>query len=480
MPAGKLTSARPARRGSADTKGSAMTRFDDAVTYAREHHQDTLAQLKDLIRIPSVSTLPECKDDVRRAAEWLAEKLRGLGFTRVQVLPTPGHPVVVGEWTGAGAGAPTVLTYGHYDVQPTDPIDLWTTDPFEPTLRGEYLFARGASDMKAQMIAHLAALEALMHAGTLPANVRVLFEGEEEVGSPNLKPFLSAHADLLAADFCLNADSGILSADMPAITYALRGLAYFEIRVKGPGHDLHSGQFGGAVDNPALVLCQAIAGMRDPAGRILLPRFYDKVRLLSPDERADLARLPQGEDWWLGQVEAPALNGEEGYTSTERASARPTLDVNGFLSGFIGVGSKTVLPARAMAKISMRLVADQTPEDVQASLIEYLNRVMPRTVTWEVEELSSCRPSLLERDSRPAQAAARALKRVWGVTPIFTRQGGSVPIVGEIQSLLGIDSLLLGFGLPDDNLHAPNERQHLPTFYRGIETYIRFYEELAR
>jgi acetylornithine deacetylase/succinyl-diaminopimelate desuccinylase-like protein len=457
-----------------------MTRFDEALRYAQDRQAAVLEELKELIRIPSVSTLPERKADVQRAAEWLAAKLHTLGFEQVQILPTGGHPVVVGQWLGAGQSAPTILTYGHYDVQPTDPLDLWTSDPFEPVIRGDNLFARGASDMKGQLVAHLAAVEALLHAKALPANLKVLFEGEEEIGSPNLKPFLASHANLFAATFCLNADSGILSADQPAITYALRGLGYFEIRVHGPSHDLHSGQFGGAVDNPALVLCQAIAGMRDANGRILLPRFYDKVRPLSAEEREDLARLPQGEAWWQEQTGAPALAGEAGYTSTERASARPTLDVNGFLSGFTGVGSKTVLPAKAMAKISMRLVADQTPEEVRGSLQEYLKKVMPATVEWEIEELSSCHPSLLERDSLPAQAASRALQRVWGVPPIFTRQGGSVPIVGEMQTLLGIESLLLGFGLPDDNLHAPNEKQHLPTFYRGIETFIRFYEELGR
>ena len=457
-----------------------MTRFDDALRYAQDHQSAVLEELKELIRIPSVSTLPECKADVLRAAEWLAAKLRALGFQQVQVLPTGGHPVVVGQWMGAGQSAPTILTYGHYDVQPTDPIELWTSDPFEPSLRGDNLFARGASDMKGQLVAHLAAVEALLHAKALPANLKVLFEGEEEIGSPNLKPFLASHADLLSASFCLNADSGIQAPDQPAITYALRGLDYFEIRVHGPSHDLHSGQFGGAVDNPALVLCQAIAGMRDADGRILLPGFYDRVRPLTTEERQDLARLPQGEDWWREQTGVPALAGEAGYTSTERASARPTLDVNGMLSGFTGVGSKTVLPAKAMAKISMRLVADQMPEEVHASLQEYLTKVMPRSVEWEIEELSSCRPSLLERDSLPAQAASRALQRVWGVPPIFARQGGSVPIVGEMQTLLGIESLLLGFGLPDDNLHAPNEKQHLPTFYRGIEAFIRFYEELAR
>ena len=456
-----------------------MSNAEAAIAYAREHRQAFLEDLQALLRIPSVSTLPERKDDVQRAAEWVATQLRDLGLESVAVMETSGHPVVYGEWLKAGPEAPTVLYYGHYDVQPVDPLELWVSDPFDPQVRGDDIFARGASDMKAQIVAHLKAVESMIRTTGLPINLKYLIEGEEEIGSPSLGAFIAEHKDLLSCDFCLNGDGGILAPDTPSITYALRGLAYFELRLQGPASDLHSGLFGGAVDNPALVLCQLIAGMRDRRGRITLPGFYDHVRPLTDTERAELAKLPQTDAWWREQSGAKALFGEEGYTATERATARPTLDVNGLLSGFTGQGSKTVLPARAMAKLSMRLVPDQTPEEVRRGLQAYLETNAPPTVTWELEELAGCRPAIIERDSPAVRAASRALEAVWGKPPLFVRQGGTVPVVGLIQELLGVDSLMLGFGLPDDNLHAPNEKQHLPNFFRGIEAYIRFSHEIA-
>ncbi len=456
-----------------------MSLYDDAVGYARQHQDQSLRALMELLRIPSVSTLPEHKPDMLRAADWLAQRLRTLGFEGAEVFPTARHPVVYAEWMRAGPEAQTILYYGHYDVQPTDPIDLWRTDPFDPTIDGENLFARGASDMKGQVMAHLSAIEAILHHRPLPVNLKMMLEGEEEVGSPSLPAFVQAHKTLLKSDFCLNGDSGILAADVPAMTISLRGLAYFEINVSGPATDLHSGGFGGAVDNPALVLCQVIAAMRDKDGVIQLPGFYDKVRPLSAVDRAEMAKLPTNEAWWQAQTGVPALAGEAGFTSTERATARPTLDVNGFLTGFIGAGSKTVLPAKAMAKISMRLVPDQAPVEIRAALEQFLRANMPPTVTWDILEHASCRPSIIAMDSAPVAAASRALQAVWGKAPLFARTGGSVPVVGHIKDILGLDSMLLGFGLPDDNLHAPNEKQHVPTFFKGIETYIRFYEEIA-
>jgi len=456
-----------------------MSDINAALNYAREHREASLEDLKALLRIPSISTLSEHRSDVQRAAEWIAERLKALGFEAVDVMPTKGHPVVYGEWMNAGADAPTILFYGHYDVQPADPLDLWESDPFDPQVRGDDIFARGASDMKGQIVAHLRAVEALIRTSGLPINLKYMIEGEEEIGSPNLGDFIAEHKDLLACDLCLNGDSGILAPDMPSIVYALRGLAYFEIHVQGPASDLHSGVFGGAVDNPAQVLCELIAGMRDENGRITLPGFYDDVRPLSEEERAELARLPQSDEWWLKQTGAPALFGEGGYTALERATARPTLDVNGILSGFTGEGAKTVLPAKAMAKISMRLVPDQRPERVHKALRAYLETHAPPTVTWELKYITGCLPAIVERDSEAVQAASRALAAVWGKPPLFTRQGGSVPVVGIIKELLDVDSLMLGFGLPDDNLHAPNEKFHLPNFFRGIETYIRFMCELA-
>lgn len=455
-----------------------MSKLDAPIAYAQEHSQDSLEDLKAILRIPSISTLPENKPDMEKTARWIADQLETFGFESISILPTGGHPIAYGEWLKAGDDAPTILIYGHYDVQPPDPLDMWTSGPFDPVIRGDDLFARGASDMKGQLVAHLKAVEAMLHTTGLPVNLKYMIEGEEEVGSPNLAGFIEEHKDLLLADFCLNVDSGILEKQTPSLTYSLRGLAYFELRVQGPIGDLHSGTFGGVVDNPAYVLCKLIAGMRDEKGRITLPGFYDPVRALSDEERASTVSLP--ESWWLEQTGAPILFGEEGYTPTERGTARPTFEVNGLLSGFTGEGSKTVLPAKSMAKLSMRLVPDQRPEEVQASLIAYLEANAPPTVTWELEDLSSCLPAISERDSEAVRAASRALESVWGKAPVFVRTGGSVPVVGLIKDLLGLDTLMMGFGLPDDNLHAPNEKQHLPNFYRGIETYIRFSHEIAR
>lgn len=454
-----------------------MSELETAIAYARKHREDFLEDLISFLRIPSISTLPEHKADMQRAAEWITDRLKKLGFESTAVISTAGHPVAYGEWLNADPGAPTILYYGHYDVQPPDPLDLWTSDPFNPQMRDENLYARGASDMKGQVTAYLKAVESMILSSSLPINLKFMAEGEEEIGSPNLGAFITENKELLACDICVNGDSGILAPDQPSITYALRGIAYFEIRLQGSSGDLHSGVFGGAVDNPANVLCNLIAGMHDKEGRITLPGFYDNVRELTEQERAITESMP--DEWWMKQAGAKALFGEKGYTTTERATARPTLDVNGIVSGFTGEGSKTVLPALAMAKISMRLVPDQRPELIRDGLVAYLKANAPPTVTWELEKLTSCNPSIVDYDSDAVHAASRALEAVWGVPPVFTRQGGSVPVVGMIQDLLGVDSLMLGFNLPDDNLHAPNEKLHLPNFYRGIETYIRFMYEIA-
>jgi len=456
-----------------------MSTANAAIKYAKQHEHEFLDDLKELLRIPSISTLPDHEPDIQKAAGWISDRLKALDFDDVRVIPTDGHPVVFGHWNKADASAPTLLVYGHYDVQPTDPIDEWKSNPFDPEIRGDDIFARGASDMKAQFIAHLAAVTSMIRTTGLPLNLKYMIEGEEEVGSPSLEKFMLANKELLASDLCLNGDAGILGPDIPAITYALRGLVYFELRVEGPASDLHSGLFGGAIDNPALVLCELIAGMRDAEGRVTLPGFYDSVREMSKGERADLAKLPFSDDWWCAQAGVNALHGEQGYTAVERATARPSFDVNGFLTGFTGKGSKTVLPSKAMAKISFRLVSDQTPEQVHHSLLDYLKANAPPTIEWEVEQIAGCLPAIVERESLSVQAANRAFEAVWGKRPLFSRTGGSVPVVGLIQKLMGVDCLMLGFGLPDDNLHAPNEKQHLPSFYRGIETYIRFMHEIV-
>ncbi|MDW8065679.1 MAG: dipeptidase [Anaerolineae bacterium] len=446
-----------------------------ALEYVRRNRDRFLEELKDFLRIPSVSTDPAHLADIGRAAEWVADRLRKAGAERVEVLPTQGHPVVYGEVHADRPEAPTVLVYGHYDVQPPDPLDLWENGPFEPTVRGENLYARGASDMKGQVMASIAAFEALVRTGSLPVHVKFLIEGEEEIGSPSLPAFIQQNRERLQCTVSLNPDAGMIAPDQPTITYGLRGLAYFELRVYGPAHDLHSGLYGGIVHNPAQALCELIAGMHDAEGRVTLPGFYDRVRPLTEEERAELARLPMDERFYRELTGAPALWGEAGYTPIERIGTRPTLEVNGLLAGFTGPGAKTVLPAYAMAKISMRLVPDQDPEEVYQQLLQYLEAHAPETVRWEVIRMAGVRASVTDRNHPAVQALSRALETVWGRRPLFKREGGTVPIVTQLKELLGIESVLTGFGLPDDNYHAPNEKLHLPTWRRGMEALVHFF-----
>jgi len=445
---------------------------DDAILYAHRNQERFLDNLKDFVAIPSVSTDPERVGDVQRAAGWVANRLRLMGIDNVEIMPTGGHPVVYGELMKARSGAKTALVYGHYDVQPAEPLELWQSDAFDAQKRGDYLYGRGASDMKGQVVATLSALESVLSAGDSPVNLKFLIEGEEEVGSPNLGTFIASNKDLLKCDFALNTDTGMLAADVPTITYALRGLAYFELRVYGPSKDLHSGLYGGVVHNPAQVLCELVAAMHDDQGRVTLPGFYDSVRHLEAEERQELSRLPTTEEFYLQQTGASALWGEAGYTPSERVGARPTLDVNGLYSGFTGEGSKTVLPGWAMAKISCRLVADQDPKEVDAQLKQFIETHAPKTVRCEVSNLVGGSPSISDRHSDGVQAVAKALEQVWGKRPVFRREGGSVPVVAQFQSYLGIETVNFGFGLPDDGVHGPNERQHLPTWYRGIDAIV--------
>ena len=446
-----------------------------ALSYAHQNSQVFLDYLKDLVRIPSVSTSSDHAKAMKDTAENLANRLRGLGFTNVALHPTGGHPVVFGEYTFNQPDRKTVLIYGHYDVQPAEPLDLWKTPPFEPTQIDGNLFGRGASDMKGQVAASLAAVEAVLQAGEPPVNIKFMIEGEEEIGSPNLAPFLRVNAGMLAADVVLNPDAGMLAADFPTLTYALRGLAYFELRVYGPEHDLHSGLFGGVVHNPAQALSELIAGMHDADGRIQLPGYYDSVRAMSAEERVDIARLPMSEDFYKAQTGAPQLWGEKGFTPAERIGGRPTLEVNGILSGFTGQGSKTVIPAWAMAKISMRLVPDQDPDEVHRQLVQYLEQKAPATIRWELTKMAGGPASFTNPNHPAAVAMSQAMETIWGMRPVFKREGGSIPIVAEMQEILGIESVLTGFGLPEDNVHAPNERLHLPTWYRGIDALIHFF-----
>lgn len=456
-----------------------MPTLEAALDHMRRRRAQALERYKALVAIPSISALPEHSSDVARTAQWLADELTRIGLRSVEVIRTPGQPMVVAERLGA-PGKPTVLAYGHYDVQPVDPLDEWESNPFEPSVRGDNLYARGAADMKGSLWAFLVALEASMAQGELPINVRFLLEGEEEVGSPNMVEFIRQHRERLAADVVVNLDGGMLSPTQPAITYALRGLAYFEVEVRGPDHDLHSGVFGGSVHNPLQVLCESIAGMHDADGRITLPGFYDAVRLLDDEEREALARLPHDDAEWRAMAGVPKLWGEQGYTTLERLGARPSLDVNGIIGGFTGAGAKTVLPARAMAKVSVRLVADQDPAAIKDQLCAYMRKNAPDTVTWAVRELSRGPGAIMERHSPYMHAACDALEKVFGTEPLFKREGGSVPVVGMLQQELGVDSIMLGFCLPDSGLHGPNEKQHLPTLFKGIETYVRFIELSSR
>ena len=445
-----------------------------AIEYAHQNKSLFVSKLKDLVKIPSISTDPEHEHDMVKAATFLAHCLEDLGAKKVKIYPTQLHPIVFGEIKSNPANK-TILVYGHYDVQPPEPLDLWQSPPFKPEQKGDKLAGRGVSDMKGQVIACLAAIESILKSGSLAVNLKFIFEGEEEIGSPNLDKFIIDHKDLLAGDFVLNPDSSMIAPEIPTIVYALRGLAYFEMRVYGPAHDLHSGTFGGLLYNPAQALAVLIAGMHDSQGRITLPGFYDKVKPLNSEERDELARLPMDEDYYQKQSGADALWGETGFTPTERVGARPTLDVNGLFSGFTGKGSKTVIPAWAMAKISMRLVQDQDPQDVQPQLIKYLEQYPFPGIRWEITPLSGGPACLTDPSSPATQALAHALETVWHRKPVYKREGGSIPVVASMQKILGIDSVLTGFGLPDDNIHAPNEHLDLPTWFKGIDAIIHFF-----
>ena len=435
-------------------------------------------QLFELLRIPSISTSSAHKKDIRSAAEYLKDKLKALDLDRSEIFETEGNPIVYGELT-TDQSKPTVLVYGHYDVQPPDPVDLWETAPFEPTVRDGNIYARGASDDKGQSFTHIKALEAYRESGTdFPVNIKYILEGEEEVGSPHLVPFIKSHQDLLACDMVLISDTAMFAKDTPSITYGLRGLAYMEMELTGPNRDLHSGVYGGAVENPANVLCEIIAKLKDEKGVIQIPGFYDEVKELSDEDRAAYKKLPFDEKKYKKDLGLQDLHGEEGYSTLERASARPTLDVNGLWGGYQGEGAKTVLPSKAGAKVSMRLVPDQDPERIAQIFEEYVKALAPDTVTIEVTEHHGGHPSITDLSFYGLQAAAKAFEDVYGKEPLFAREGGSIPIVADFQKILGVQSILMGFGLNSDAIHSPNEKFSLEDFYRGIRTSAKFFELL--
>ena len=447
--------------------------------FARAERSRFYRELWEFLRIPSVSAKSEHDGDVERTADWVRDQLAGAGL-EAQVHATPGHPVVVGEWRGAGADAPTVLIYGHYDVQPPEPLDLWESPPFEPEVRDGRIYARGAADDKGQLFLHLKALEAhLATRGQLPVNVVVLAEGEEEVGSPNLVPFVAEHRERLQADTVVISDSAMFAPGTPSLLFSLRGLAYFEIHAMGPSTDLHSGAYGGAVSNPANALAKIVAGLHDEAGRIAVPGFYDDVADPPPEVLEGIRRLPFDADEYAREVGTAPAGGEEGYSLLERLWTRPCCDVNGLLSGYTGEGAKTVLPSSAMAKVSFRLVPDQTPERVRELLEAHLERVAPSGVALKAVELHGGRPWRAAVGGPVFDAAARALEQAFGARPVLAGEGGSIPIVVELEELLGAETLLLGFALPGANMHAPNEWFATDGLEKGIETLVRLYDELA-
>ncbi len=437
------------------------------------------AELEEFLSIPSISTDAEHAPEVLRCAEWLAAHLSAAGADDVEVIPTEGHPIVVGRKL-VDPGAPTVLVYGHYDVQPSEPDDLWTSPPFEPTVRGGRLYARGAADDKGQVHMHIKAVEARLRSGVgLPANLKFLLEGEEEVGSDHLAGFLADHAERLACDAVLISDTSMFSPDLPCITVGLRGIVYTEVTVYGPATDLHSGSYGGAVVNPANALAEIIAGLKDEHGRVTVPGFYDPVRSISEAERADLARLPMDEEELRRSVGAPALGGEEGFGALERLWYRPTLDVNGLLSGFTGQGSKTVLPSKAMAKISMRLVADQDPKAVVEAFEARVRELAPDGVRVEIKRFHHGSPWVADTDHPIYDAARTALEVGFGTAPAMIREGGSIPIVPLFEDTFQAPVLLVGFALPGCNAHAPDEWLDLGVYRHGIAALADLHGEIA-
>lgn len=445
-----------------------------AINYIEKNKDKFLEELLELLRIPSVSADSKFKGDVRKAAEYLKDRFTDLG-THVEICETAGYPIVYAEHI-IDPSLPTVLVYGHYDVQPADPYELWDSPPFDPVVKNEKIYARGSADDKGQVYMHVKAYEALIKTDSLPCNVKFMIEGEEEVGSENLEVFVRANKDKLAADVILISDTAILANDTPSITVGLRGLSYLEVEVTGPNRDLHSGTYGGAVGNPINTLCKMIASLHNEKGEITIPGFYDKVEKLSDEYRKKMNQAPFNLDAYKKHLNIDEVKGEEGYTTIERTGIRPTLDVNGIWGGYIGEGAKTVLPSKAYAKISMRLVPHQSSKEITKLFTEHFEKIAPGHVKVKVTPHHGGEPSVIPTDSIGYKAASKAMEKTWGKEPIPTREGGSIPIVALFQEVLGLDSILMGFGLNEDAIHSPNESYGLFNYYRGIETISHFYQ----
>jgi acetylornithine deacetylase/succinyl-diaminopimelate desuccinylase-like protein len=456
--------------------------MEEIKSYIAENKQRFLDELFELLRLPSISADPKYKKDVLKTADFIAEKLKAAGADKVEVCPTPGYPIVYGEKI-IDTSKPTVLVYGHYDVQPPDPLELWKTPPFEPTIRDEKIYARGSCDDKGQFYMHIKAFELMGHQGILSCNIKFMIEGEEEVGSSNLDKFLKENKDRLKADVVLISDSAMISLEHPSLETGLRGLSYVQVEVTGPNRDLHSGVYGGAVANPATVLCQLIASLHDKNNHITIPGFYEDVQALSEKEREDLNAAPYNEEEYKKDLGLEELWGEKGYTTIERTGIRPTLEVNGIWSGYTGEGAKTVLPSKAHAKISMRLVPGQKSDKITKLFSDHFKKVAPKYVKVKVANLHGGEAAVTPTDSIAYKAAQKAIKESFGKDPIPTRGGGSIPIVALFEKELGIKTVLMGFGLDSDNLHSPNEKFDIANFYKGIETiplFHRYFAELSR
>lgn len=448
------------------------------LSYIEENKQRFLDELFELLRIPSVSADPQFKGDVRKAAEAIKTRLLEAGCDVAELVETPGHPVVFGEKI-IDANLPTVVVYGHYDVQPADPYELWDSPPFEPVIKDEKIYARGSCDDKGQAYMHIKALQTMVETGNLPCNVKFMIEGEEEVGSDNLETFVKENKEKLAGDVILISDTAIISNDNPSITVGLRGLSYMEVEVTGPNRDLHSGVYGGAVANPINVLCTMIDSMMDEDGRVTIPGFYDKVEELSAEERAEMNKAPFDLNEFKSDLDIKEVKGEKGYTTMERVGIRPSLDVNGIWGGYTGEGAKTVLPSKAHAKISMRLVPNQSDDEITKLFTEHFKSIAPDYVKVKVRAHHGGLPSVTKTDSLSYNAASKAFEEAWNKTPIPSRDGGSIPIVALFREVLGMDVVLLGFGLDSDAIHSPNEHYGLFNYYKGIETITMFYKHFV-
>jgi acetylornithine deacetylase/succinyl-diaminopimelate desuccinylase-like protein len=448
--------------------------------YIEANRSRYLSELKEFIAIPSISTSPEHKKDIRRCADWIAAHLKSIGMKGIRIHPTKGHPIVYAEWLGA-PGAPTILLYGHYDVQPVDPLNLWTTPPFEATIRGENIYARGTADDKGQVLIHFKSIEAFMKKeGRLPVNLKMIIEGEEEIGSEHLAGFVKSNKKLLKADLVVISDTSMFAKGVPSLCYGLRGLSYMQVELTGPNRDLHSGSFGGSVHNPVQALAEIIAKLHDPGGRVTIPGFYDRVRKLTAKERSSFRKLPWNDVRYAKDLGVGELYGEKGFTTLERLWARPTLECNGIWGGFTGEGAKTVLPAKASAKISMRLVPDQDAASTARMFEKHIRKIAPKSVTIDVKYLHGGEAAITPLESPGVRAAVKALEKGFGKKPLYQREGGSIPIVVQFKEILGLETVLLGFGLPDENAHAPDEFLNLGNFFGGIRTVAHFYNELPR